>query len=131
LKAIESDSYLPVLALTAQPTHKLRALQAGAKDFVSKPFDLPEVLMRVHNLLEVRLLHEKARSYGKALEALALQDPLTGLPSEAVSRPYRIGSETVTIPASAGVSVHPSHGEYATSLMLSADVALYEAMRAG
>jgi adenylate cyclase len=57
LKKIESDGYLPVLVITAQPDHKLRALQAGAKDFVSKPFDLAEVLMRVHNMLEVRLLH--------------------------------------------------------------------------
>ncbi|MFC3108683.1 response regulator [Undibacterium arcticum] len=40
LKEIETDSYLPVLVITAQPGHKLRALQAGAKDFVSKPFDL-------------------------------------------------------------------------------------------
>ena len=43
--------------ITAQPDHKLRALKAGAKDFVSKPFDLAEVLMRVHNMLEVRLLN--------------------------------------------------------------------------
>ena len=57
LKKIESDGYLPVLVLTAQPEHKLRALNAGAKDFVSKPFDLPEVLIRVHNMLEVRMLH--------------------------------------------------------------------------
>jgi adenylate cyclase len=57
LKAIEMDGYLPVLVVAAQPEHKLRALKAGAKDFVSKPFDLPEVLMRVHNMLEVRLLH--------------------------------------------------------------------------
>ena len=34
LKEIEEDGYLPVLVLTAQPDHKLRALQAGAKDFV-------------------------------------------------------------------------------------------------
>ena len=40
LKEIETESYLPVLAITAQPAHKLRALQAGAKDFISKPFDL-------------------------------------------------------------------------------------------
>ena len=79
LKEIDIDGYLPVLAVTAHPGHKLRALQAGAKDFVSKPFDLAEVLMRVHNMLEVRLLHEAARSHGKALEALALNDPLTGL----------------------------------------------------
>jgi adenylate cyclase len=57
LKEIETNGYLPVLVITAQPDHKLRALKAGAKDFVSKPFDLAEVLMRVHNMLEVRLLH--------------------------------------------------------------------------
>jgi len=56
LKAIETQGYVPVLVQTAQPEHKVRALQAGAKDFVSKPFDLVEVLLRVHNLLEVRLL---------------------------------------------------------------------------
>jgi diguanylate cyclase (GGDEF)-like protein len=79
LKEIETDSYLPVLAVTAHPAHKLRALQCGAKDFLSKPFDLAEVLMRVHNMLEVRLLHDAARNHGKMLESLALKDPLTGL----------------------------------------------------
>ena len=79
LKEIETDGYLPVLVVTAQPAHKLRALQGGAKDFISKPFDLAEVLMRVHNMLEVRLLHEAARNHGKMLESLALKDPLTGL----------------------------------------------------
>ncbi|MDB6115090.1 MAG: histidine kinase [Lacunisphaera sp.] len=59
LKEIETGSYLPVLVITAQPDHKLRALKAGAKDFISKPFELPEVLLRVHNMLEVRLLHLK------------------------------------------------------------------------
>ena len=49
LKAIERDDNLPVLVITAQPGHKLRALQAGAKDFISKPFDLAEVLTRVRN----------------------------------------------------------------------------------
>ena len=39
LKEIEADGYLPVLVITAQPGHKLRALEAGAKDFVGKPFD--------------------------------------------------------------------------------------------
>ncbi len=79
LKEIETDGYLSVLAVTAEPAHKLRALRSGAKDFVSKPFDLAEVLARVHNMLEVRLLHEAARNYSKVLEALALNDPLTGL----------------------------------------------------
>jgi adenylate cyclase len=57
LKELETGGYLPVLVVTALPGHKLRALQAGARDFVSKPFDLAEVLIRVHNMLEVRLLH--------------------------------------------------------------------------
>src|SRR6202040_3603784 len=79
LKDIETDGYLPVLAITADPAHKLRALKSGAKDFISKPFDLAEVLMRVRNMLEVRLLHDAARTHGKMLESLALKDPLTGL----------------------------------------------------
>jgi DNA-binding NtrC family response regulator len=68
LKAIEADSYVPVLVITAQPGHKLRALEAGAKDFISKPFDLVEVETRIHNMLEVRLLYKKIENYNKALE---------------------------------------------------------------
>ena len=68
LKAIESESYIPVLVVTAEPGHKLRALQAGAKDFVSKPFDLTEVKTRIHNMLEVRLLHRRLDNYNKVLE---------------------------------------------------------------
>lgn len=68
LKTNDTDSYLPVLVITAQPGHKLRALQAGAKDFVSKPFDLVEVRTRIHNLLEVRLLYGKLEAYSRRLE---------------------------------------------------------------
>jgi len=68
LHEIETDGYLPVLVITAQPGHKLRALQAGAKDFVSKPFDLIEVQTRINNMLEVRLLHQKLGNYNKVLE---------------------------------------------------------------
>lgn len=68
LKEIETSSYLPVLVITAQPSHKLRALQVGAKDFVSKPFDLIEVQTRIHNMLEVRLLYQKLNNYNKLLE---------------------------------------------------------------
>lgn len=225
LKEIETDGYLPVLAVTAEPAHKLRALQSGAKDFVSKPFDLAEVLMRVHNMLEVRLLHEAARNYSKMLEALALNDPLTGLANrrllddrmsmalvhahrnnsamavvyldldgfkqindtlghgagdnllkmvagrlvetvraedtvarlggdefiialwhvtgidyaamvtsraiEAVSQPYDIEGNNVSITTSAGVSIYPDHGSDADTLMKNADQALYEAKAAG
>ncbi len=68
LKEIEGDGYLPVLVITAQPAHKLRALEAGAKDFVDKPFDMAELRARVHNILEVRLLNQKAKQYSRALE---------------------------------------------------------------
>jgi DNA-binding response OmpR family regulator len=68
LKEIEDEGYLPVLVITAQPEHKLRALKAGAKDFVSKPFDMAELRARVHNILEVRLQHLELKNYSKVLE---------------------------------------------------------------
>ena len=225
LKEIEQDGYLPVLVITARPDHKLRALKAGAKDFVAEPLDLAEVLMRVHNMLEVRLLHEAARNHGRMLESLALNDPLTGLANrrllaermsmalayarrnksamavvyldldgfkqvndtlghgvgdallkmvagrlvatvreedtvarlggdefmialwdirdaeraatvalkaiEAVSQPYGIEGHAVSVTASAGIAIYPDHGEDVDTLMKSADLALYEAKRAG
>jgi adenylate cyclase len=70
LKDIEKDGYLPVLVITAQPDHKLRALKAGARDFISKPFDVAEVLTRVHNMLEVRLLHVEIRRKNAELKTL-------------------------------------------------------------
>jgi CheY-like chemotaxis protein len=68
LQSSASESYLPVIALTAQPAHKVRALQCGAKDFISKPFDLIEVKTRIHNMLEVRLLYKKLKKYNERLE---------------------------------------------------------------
>jgi PleD family two-component response regulator len=68
LKANESESYLPVIVLTAQPALKLRALKAGAKDFISKPFELVEVTTRIHNMLEVRLLYRQLENYNQVLE---------------------------------------------------------------
>ena len=68
LKTHETDPYLPVVVVTAQPGHKLRALQAGAKDFISKPFDLVEVKTRIHNMLEVRLLYKQLENYNRELE---------------------------------------------------------------
>ena len=68
LKTNTADAYLPVIVLTAQPGHKLRALQAGAKDFISKPFDLVEVQTRIHNMLEVRLLHQQLENHNQLLE---------------------------------------------------------------
>lgn len=68
LKTNVSDPYVPVIVLTAQPGHKMQALQSGAKDFISKPFDLLEVKTRIHNMLEVRLLYRKLESYALDLE---------------------------------------------------------------
>jgi PAS domain S-box-containing protein len=68
LKTNDADGYMPVVVLTAQPGHKLRALQAGAKDFISKPFDLLEVKTRIRNMLEVRLLYKKLEEANRLLE---------------------------------------------------------------
>ena len=73
LKQVEPDGYIPVLVVTAQPNHKLRALQAGAKDFVGKPFELVEVETRIRNMLEVRLLHRKLERYNQQLEHTVLE----------------------------------------------------------
>jgi PAS domain S-box-containing protein len=73
LKASDDSSYLPVIVLTARPGHKLRALQAGAKDFISKPFDLIEVKTRIHNMLEVRLLYRAIAAHNKALEQVVAE----------------------------------------------------------
>jgi serine phosphatase RsbU (regulator of sigma subunit) len=68
LKEVEEEGYAPVLVITAQPDHKLRALQAGARDFIAKPFDQAELGVRVRNMLEVRLLHLEARNHARALQ---------------------------------------------------------------
>jgi adenylate cyclase len=101
LKKIETSGYLPVLVITAQPDHKLRALRAGARDFISKPFDVAEVLMRVHNMIEVRLLHveihrqkdelkklfDQVVAERKVSERLALQVPPDSIAARLQARP--------------------------------------------
>lgn len=70
LKTNEEEGYPPVLVVTAQPGHKLRALHAGARDFISKPFDLLEVKVRIRNMLEVRLLYRDLKKFNKLLEQM-------------------------------------------------------------
>jgi len=225
LKEIETGGYLPVLVITAYPDHKLRALAAGAKDFITSPLNLMEARMRIHNMLEVRLLYKQLDQYSQAMEAMALHDSLTGLPNrrllldrltlaiahahrnkhamavmyldldgfkqvnetlghdggdallkmvaermvaavrqedtvarlggdefviafwelshvdgvdklalkvvQAVSQPYTIQGQSVSITVSAGIGIYPAHGEEAETLMKNADQALFEAKRTG
>ena len=75
LKKVETETYLPILVLTAQreDSARLRALESGAKDFLSKPFDVTEALTRIRNLLEVRLLHNEVRDNNLDLEYRVLK----------------------------------------------------------
>jgi len=69
------NDYLPVLVLTAQTDRetRLKALESGAKDFLTKPFDQLEALTRIHNLLEVRLMHKQIRNQNQILEGIVKQ----------------------------------------------------------
>ncbi len=81
LHEIEKDGYLPVLAITADARFKLSALEAGARDFITKPFEIAELDVRIRNTLEVRLLYKEVARQSRLQELLALHDPLTGLPN--------------------------------------------------
>jgi len=71
-KLIPDENYVPILMLTADasPEAKQRALSAGAKDFLTKPFDPVEVVLRIKNLLETRLLHNHLQQHNETLEAM-------------------------------------------------------------
>jgi len=70
LRELTGDDYPPVLVLTAQQDRetRLRSLQSGAKDFLSKPFDHAETLTRIRNMLEARLLHMEVKNQNIILE---------------------------------------------------------------
>ncbi len=78
LKADNENDYLPILVLTAQLDRETRlaALKSGAKDFITKPIELPEILARINNMLEVRLLHKQVRDQNKNLEERVIQRTL-------------------------------------------------------
>jgi putative two-component system response regulator len=70
-QAAAPQGYVPVLMLTgdSSPEARRRALAAGANDFVAKPFEMDEVLLRIHNLLETRSLHRKITAHNQLLES--------------------------------------------------------------
>ena len=70
LKELDPQSLVPILVLTAlrDEETKLRALRSGAKDFLSKPFDLTEASLRIKNLLEMRMLHQRVQMHNQILE---------------------------------------------------------------
>ena len=70
LRDLAGAEQMPVIALTAQPAHKLRALQAGARDFINKPFEFVEVELRIHHVLEMHLLHKQLEAQNRDLERL-------------------------------------------------------------
>jgi PleD family two-component response regulator len=70
---IPKDEYLPVLVLTADATiaAKRKALALGAKDFLTKPFDTIEAMLRVWNLLETRILYRQLKALNKEIKPIA------------------------------------------------------------
>ncbi|MDI1309979.1 MAG: diguanylate cyclase [Methylotenera sp.] len=81
LKKNETHGYVPILVITSQPDHLLKALKSGAKDFITKPFNLMEAKVRIYNMLEIRLLYKQLEQYSLSMESYAMHDSLTGLPN--------------------------------------------------
>ena len=69
-RRVPDGSYVPILVLTADatPQARQRALSMGARDFLTKPFDHDEALLRIRNLLETRSLHLRLRDQNDVLE---------------------------------------------------------------
>lgn len=67
---IPQETYLPILILTADISRetKQKALSCGARDFLTKPFDITEVLLRIKNLLETRFLHQQLQNQNHLLD---------------------------------------------------------------
>ncbi|MGZ3158952.1 MAG: PAS domain S-box protein [Burkholderiaceae bacterium] len=68
LQKIEMGGLLPILAIANQSTDALRALPAGVRDWIRKPFDMPEVKTRIHNMLVMRFLDKKIENYNCAID---------------------------------------------------------------
>ncbi|MEO6700643.1 MAG: response regulator, partial [Jatrophihabitantaceae bacterium] len=79
--AFAAGSYLPVLVVSADISRDAlhRALAGGARDFVTKPFDTVELLLRVRNLLETRFLHVTVREHMLTSKNGELRQPVSQL----------------------------------------------------
>lgn len=82
---------LPVIVLTGDDNLRLPALETGAYDFITKPFDVMELTVRIHNMLEVRLLHRFIDEQHRLQQNTAVYDPVTGLPNRRLAMD-RIGA---------------------------------------
>ncbi len=69
---IPSNTYIPILVLTADitPESKQKALECGASDFLTKPFDLIEVELRIKNMLNIRYLHQQLENQNQILQEM-------------------------------------------------------------
>ena len=72
---VGADDEIPIVFLTADvnPEHRHRALEQGAKDFLSKPFDHDEVVLRIRNLLETRFLYLRLAEMAEGVESLFVE----------------------------------------------------------
>jgi len=70
LREVHKNDYLPILVISQERNRVIQfsALEAGAKDFLVKPYDSIDVLLRIRNFLEVRMLHQEISDHNKVLE---------------------------------------------------------------
>ena len=92
LKEVDKDYYAPIMVLTAQADYKtrLKALQEGARDFLTKPFDQLEIQIRIKSMLEVRLLNDLVRNQNRILE-VKVQERTLDLANSNVNLTHEIG----------------------------------------
>lgn len=81
LKKEQASSFIPVIMVTGlnEVEYKIRAMEAGADDFVTKPFNRLELLTRVKSLLRIKQLYEELETAKEKLRQLSITDGLTGL----------------------------------------------------
>jgi two-component system cell cycle response regulator len=80
LRKLAPDTFLPVIVLSGNANMRLPTLEAGAYDFITKPYDITELGVRIRNMLEVRLLYQFLDAQSQLLQNTSVHDPLTGLP---------------------------------------------------